>query len=63
MLDALKWNGTSWYSYVCLNKNQALQILYLKHVLGLGNSQIYHYHDSTGAYHDSEYYHNSTECH
>ena len=25
--------------------------------------KFYHYHDSTGAYHDSEYYHDSTECH
>ena len=31
-------------------------------MLGLGDSQIYHYHNSIGAYHDSEYYHDSREC-
>ena len=28
--------------------------------VGLSIAKFYHYHDSTGAYHDSEYYHNST---
>ena len=25
--------------------------------------KINHYHESAGAYHNSEYYHNSTDCH
>ena len=28
-----------------------------------GSIKINHYHNSTGAYHNSEYYHVSTDCH